>query len=90
MRSIWMLLGPLALVACAQTPPQEAQDETPVVYTACEKTEPTGSRLKTHVCWTADQKEAADRDVRTAKGQMERSRPAPMPGERALGGSGSR
>ena len=29
------LLSPL-LVACAQTPPQEAQDEKPVVYTACE------------------------------------------------------
>jgi hypothetical protein len=26
-RSIWMMAGPLALVGCAQTPPQEAQDE---------------------------------------------------------------
>lgn len=84
MRSIWMMLGPLALVGCAQTPPQEAQEEKPVVYTACEKTEPTGSRLKTHVCWTADQKEMADRDVRSAKGAMERT-PALYPVESPRG-----
>lgn len=83
MRSIWTLMGLLALAGCAQTP---AQEEQPAIYAACEKTQPTGSRLKSHVCWTTDQKEMADRDVRTAKGQMERTRPAPMP----AGSPGSR
>lgn len=82
MRSIWMMLGPLALVACAQAP---SQDEVPAVYAACEKTQATGSRLKTHVCWTTDQKEMSDRDVRTAKDQMARTRPAPVPSETGTG-----
>lgn len=76
MRSIWIWMGPLALAACAQAP---SQDERQVVYVACEDAQPTGSKLKSRVCWTADQKEIADRDVRTAKEQMERSRPAPIP-----------